>query len=101
MKIIWSPLSVERMTEISEYIAEDNLDASIKWVESIFKLIDRLEQYPEIGRIVPELDKPNIRELIHGNYRIIYKVQQRVLFILTIRHNKQILPLDEVNEKLV
>ena len=101
MKIIWSPLSVERMTEISEYIAEDNLDASIKWVESIFKLIDRLEQYPEIGRIVPELDKPNIRELIHGNYRIIYKVQQRVLFILTIRHNKQILPLDEVNEKSV
>jgi plasmid stabilization system protein ParE len=98
MKIIWSPLSVDRMTEISEYIAEDNPDASIKWVESIFEIIDRLKQFPESGRIVPEIDKPHIREIIQGNYRIIYKVRQEEIFILTVRHFKQILPSEEVNE---
>jgi len=98
MKIIWSPLSVERMTEISEYIAEDNPNASITWIESIFEIIGRLKQFPESGRIVPEIDKPHIREIIHGNYRIIYKIRQEEIFILTIRHFKQILPSDEVNE---
>ena len=97
MKIIWSPLSVERMTEIAKYIAEDNPDASITWVESIFEIIDRLKQYPESGRIVPEIDKPNIREVIYGNYRIIYKILKQELYILTIRHFKQLLPSDEVN----
>ncbi len=98
MKIIWSPLSVERMTEISEYIAKDNPDVSIKWVESIFKIIDCLKKFPKSGRIVPETNKPYIREIIHGNYRIIYKVRQEEIFILTVRHFKQILPSEEVNE---
>jgi toxin ParE1/3/4 len=98
MKIIWSPLSVDRMTEISEYIAEDNPDASIKWVESIFEIIGRLKQFPESGRIVPEINKSHIREIIQGNYRIIYKVRQEEIFILTVRHFKQILPSEEVNE---
>jgi len=66
MKIIWSPLSVERITEISEYIAEDNPDASVTWVESIFEIIERLKQFPESGRIVPEINKSHIREIIHG-----------------------------------
>lgn len=97
MRIIWSPLSAARMTEISDYIAEDNLEASIIWVESIFNIIDRLKQYPDSGRIVPEINKPNIREMIHGNYRIIYKIHKDELHILTIRHFKQILPSGEVN----
>ena len=97
MRIIWSPLAVERIAEISDYIAEDNPDASVTWVESIFKVIERLENYPESGRIVPEISKPNFREIIHGHYRIIYKIQQEDLFVLTVRHIKQILPLDDVN----
>ena len=97
MRIIWSPLAVERISEISDYIAEDNTDASIKWLESVFKVIERLKDYPESGRVVPELGKPNLREIIHGHYRIIYKIQQNELFILTVRHLKQILPLDDVN----
>ncbi len=97
MKIIWSPLSIERMKEISEYIAEDNINASIKWVESAFDLVENLYKFPQSGRIVPELNKSNIRELIHGNYRIIYKIIPNEIHILTIRNYKQILRLDEVN----
>jgi len=97
MRIIWSPLAVERIAEISDYIAEDNPDASVTWIESIFEVIERLDDYPESGRIVPEIGRPYFREIIHGHYRIIYKIQQEDLFILTVRHMKQILPLDDVN----
>ena len=98
MRIIWSPLAVERVSEISDYIAEDNPEASMTWVESILEIIERLRDYPESGRVVPELAKPTIREIIHGHYRIIYKIQQQEIFILTVRHFKQILPLDDVNK---
>ena len=97
MKIIWSPLSAEQLIEISEYIAEDNLESSIKWVESIFEIIERLQPYPESERVVQELNNPHIREIIYMNYRIIYKIRQEELFILTVRHFKQILPIEEVN----
>lgn len=97
MKIIWSPLSVERLADISGYIADNNHEASIKWVESVFQIIEQLEQYPESGRVVSEINKSNIRELIFRDYRIIYKIHQEEIYILTIRHFKQILPHDDVN----
>ena len=96
MKIIWSPLAVERMTDISDYIALDNQDASISWIELIFDDVDRLRKFPESGRVVPEINKSNIRELVHGNYRVIYKIGSEEIYILTIRHYRQILPIDEV-----
>ena len=62
MKIIWSPLAVERMQEIVNYIALDNVEASIKWVEKIFKNIEKLIDFPESGRVVPEIKRKDIKE---------------------------------------
>jgi len=55
MKVVWSPLAIERISEISEYIAQDNLMAAQKWVDKIFGLTDRLPAFPESGRNVPEI----------------------------------------------
>jgi plasmid stabilization system protein ParE len=96
VKLIWSPLAIDRVAEISQYIAEDNLNASKKWVNSIFQVVERLEQFPRSGHIVPEIRQEDFREIIHGNYRIIYKLEDEQISILTIRHGKQILPIDEI-----
>lgn len=96
MKILWSPLAVERASEISAYIAQDNPSAATKWIETIFKKVDQLKLSPQSGRVVPETNNKKIRELIHGNYRIIYRVESGRISILTIRHGKQILPIDEM-----
>ena len=71
MKIIWSPLAVERAAEIAEYISRDNPTAAKKWVDTVFSKVDQLKSFPESGRIVPEIDSKDFRELIYGNYRII------------------------------
>ena len=97
MKIIWSPLSIERLTEISLYVAEDNPTASIKLVDSIYNLVDRLEEFPNSGRIVPEFNNQDIREIVYNNYRIIYRIGQKEVIVLTIRNYKQILKADDVN----
>ena len=47
--------------------------------------------FPQSGRIVPELDYEEIREIIHGNYRIIYQISSENIEILTVRHGRQLL----------
>lgn len=97
MRIIWSPLSVERAAEIAEYISRDNTTAAEKWVDTVFSKVEQLKSFPESGRIVAEINSKDFRELIYGNYRIIYRVEKTQISILTIRHGKQMLPIDEIH----
>ena len=96
MKIIWSPLAIDRASEIAEYIARDKPSAAEKWVNTIFSKVEQLRSSPEIGRIVPEIRNEQFRELIYGNYHIIYRIEKKQISILTIRHGMQILPIDEI-----
>ena len=96
MRIKWSPLAIDRVTDIALYIAEDKPSAADKWVVSIFKTVDKLSTFPNLGRTVPEFSRDEIRELIHGNYRIIYQVSSLEIEILTVRHGSQILPEEEI-----
>ena len=92
MKIIWSPLAISRVTEIAEYILMDNPVAAEKWVDEIFNRVMQLKTYPKSGRMVPELEIEEIRELKYGNYRIIYRIIEKAIVVLTVRHGRQILP---------
>jgi plasmid stabilization system protein ParE len=96
MKIIWSPLSIIRIKEIAEFISEDSPEAARKWVDDLFKKVERIEEFPHSGRLVPETGRKDIREILFGNYRIIYRTMQTDIAILTIRHSKQRLPKDDL-----
>ena len=85
MRIIWSPLAVDRASEIAEYIAQDNPAAAENWVKAVFAKVERLKSLPESGRIVPEINNHCFREIIYGNYRIIYRIEEKRVSILTIR----------------
>jgi len=71
MNIIWSPLAVDRASEIAGYIAQDKPSAAEKWIKTIFSKVEQLKSSPEFGRIVPEIRNNQFREIIYGNYRII------------------------------
>ncbi|OQB52129.1 MAG: Plasmid stabilization system protein [Deltaproteobacteria bacterium ADurb.Bin151] len=96
MKIIWSPLAVDRAAEIAEYIALDKSSAARKWISTLFAKVEKLSSSPKIGRVVPEIGDQQFREMIYGNYRIIYRIEKKQLSILTIRHGKQILPIEDI-----
>lgn len=96
MRIIWSPLSIDRISETAEYIARDNPRAAEDWINTVFARIDQLSKFPESGRIVPEINNQKIRELIHGDYRLVYRIEEKQISVLTVRHGKQILPTDEI-----
>jgi addiction module RelE/StbE family toxin len=96
MKIVWSPLAIDRASEIADYIARDKPSAVEQWIHKIFSKVEYIKTSPEIGRIVPEINNSQIREIIFGNYRIIYRIEKKRKSILTIRHGKQVLPIKEI-----
>ena len=96
MKIIWSPLAIERVAEIAEYIALDNPAAAENWVDDIFDSVKQLKKFARSGRMIPELQLEHVREIIFGNYRVIYRVEKNHISVLTVRHGKQVLPVDEI-----
>ena len=98
MKIIWSPLAIDKTSEIAEYIAKDKPTVAQDWVDRIFQKVDILKSSPELGRVVSEVRRKDVRELIFGNYRIIYRVKNTSISILSVRHGKQILPMGEIEK---
>ena len=96
MKIVWSPIAVDRASEIADYIAMDKRSAAEKWINTVFSKVEQLKISPKIGRVVPEINNTQFREIIYGNYRIIYRIEKKQISILTIRHGKQILPINEI-----
>ena len=96
MKIIWSLLAVDRASEIASYTVRDKASVVDKWINTVFSKAEQLRSSPEIGRIVPELNNTQFREILYDIYHIIYRIGKNQVSILTIRHGKQILPIDEI-----
>lgn len=92
MKIIWSPLSINRINEIADFISEDSPEAAKRWIDDLFKKVERIKEFPHSGRLVPETGRKDIREILFGNFRIIYRTMLTEIAILTVRHSKQGLP---------
>ncbi len=96
MKIRWTVQAVEKLEYFVDFIAKDNPKAALKWAKKIQRSVEKLERFPALGRKVPEINRFEIRELIEGEYRIIYRLGIDLIYILTIYHSKQILKKEEI-----
>ena len=90
MKVVWSPLAIEREAEIAELIGADRPSAAEKWLDALFGATERVGAFPESGRVVPELQRSDLREVIHKEYRIIYRIDSEGVSIMTVRHSRQL-----------
>lgn len=100
MRIVWSTLALERVHEVAEHIARDRPEAARAWVRSLFQAVSRLERFPRSGRPVPELaHRTELREVVHGAHRIIYRVDSEQVSVLTVRHGRRLLDPAEVSEE--
>ena len=82
------------MNLIIDYIAQDSLEYAISFYAQISEKVEILIQFPKMGRIVPEFDDPNIRELILRNYRLIYRISGENIQILRLIHGSRILDFE-------
>lgn len=80
--------ALKDLDDIAEYISLDSHYYASLQIQKLLFRIERLERFPNIGRVVPELNLKSVREIIEGNYRIIYKkVNKKETHIITIHHS--------------
>jgi plasmid stabilization system protein ParE len=84
--IIWSPSARGDLRSIVSYIATDNPDAAIKTGQRIIDRSKQIEEFEGSARIVPEFRDKSIKELIEGNYRIIFRIQSNQIEVVRVWH---------------
>ncbi len=89
MRILWTEPAIEDLKSIRDCIARDSQAYAVSFVEGVLSAVDRLEAFPQLGRIVPESDTPEIRELIFYSYRIIYHIAGEQSEILAVIHGSR------------
>ena len=89
MSVVWAPLALERAAEITRYIAADRPAAGARWIDRLIHVVTTLGAHPRRGRRVPEPGRDDLREVLHGQYRVIYRVDARRVVILTVRHGRR------------
>jgi toxin ParE1/3/4 len=86
MKILWTEPSLDDLRAIRGYIAKDSETYAANFIESILSAVEQVSEFPRLGRVVPEANIPDIRELVFRGYRIIYRVQESAIHILAVIH---------------
>jgi toxin ParE1/3/4 len=94
-RIVWSEQAVADLEEIHSYIARNSPRYAALVAGRLVGAVDRLQLDPESGRIVPALDDPAVREVIHGAHRLVYELRGGVAEVLTVfRASRQFPSLD-------
>ena len=95
----WSKPAKLDLKQINDYIARDSIFYAQKVSSEIVEKSEKLNSFPEVGRIVPEIEDPNIRELLIYSYRLIYEVFSDKVEILALVHGKRNFIRDFLNEQ--
>jgi plasmid stabilization system protein ParE len=92
VKVVWTDTAIAHLADIYEYIARDSARYALRMVDRITGRTKQLSNSPQSGEAVPEYGRSEIRELIEGPYRIIYRIQSDVIEVLAVTHGARLLP---------
>ena len=90
-RVVWSPEAPDDLDAVAEYVARDSAFYARVVVDKILETARGLRQFPERGRVVPELADDCIREIFAYSYRIIYQATNEAIVILALVHGKRLL----------
>ena len=87
-KIVFTKPAIADLEGLVTFIARDDPQAAEQFGYAIVAKAEKLDEFPLIGRVVPEFKIETIREIIHRPYRIVYRVreEQKLVEILRVWH---------------
>ncbi len=92
MRVEFTAEARARLVEIEEHVAQDDPAAAERLVERLLRAGASLARFPNRGRAVPERPAGGLRELIVGNYRVVYRVSAGRVQVLTIFEGHRLFP---------
>ena len=93
VRIEWTERSLQDLNEIHDYIARDSKSYANLFIKKLYNTVQKLQDFPYKGRIVPEVPTLSVREIILQNYRIIYRTLKDHVEIITVFHGSRLLRL--------
>jgi toxin ParE1/3/4 len=85
-QVIWTITAFKDLQNIVDFISNDSLYYALTFYDEVMEKANTLHEFPHRGRIVPEMDNPNVRELFVHRYRMIYHILEESIIINTIVH---------------
>jgi toxin ParE1/3/4 len=89
-KLVWTRQAQEDLRSIRNYIARDAPFTAVMFIERLRSAVNRLRQFPESGHEVPEMPSAELREIVFGQYRIIYRFRDGLVEILNVLHGARL-----------
>ena len=91
VEIWWTEQAADDLESIAEFISNDSPHYASLFCIDILAAVERLAVFPGRGRVVPEWSNPSVRELLMGNYRIIYRIERETVEVLSVYHSSRLL----------
>ena len=98
MRLRWTERARRDLLSIGRYIAQDNPSTARQWVERLRQRTRQATARPLAGRMVPELQRNDIREVFLHTYRIVYRVRKGTIDVLTVFEGHRLLAADALTE---
>lgn len=85
----WTAPAKLDLKDIYDYIAKDSKYYAQKISKDIVAKSEILKDFRKLGRVSPEIDDPNVREILVYSYRLIYEVLPNSIQVLALIHSRQ------------
>ena len=95
-QVKWTPQALDDLEAICLFIARDAPQIAAVFADRAFRVTDRLASFPRSGRVVPEMNLVDIREIILGNYRLIYRIRKNEVQVITVHHGARLLDVGKI-----
>lgn len=89
MKVTWTNRALNHLLDIYEYIAQDSPVYAKRIIDNLTRRSEQIGNYPQSGRVVPEYEADDIREVIEGEYRLIYTVKATQIDVIAVLHSRR------------
>jgi toxin ParE1/3/4 len=90
-RLIWTNQALDDFDALLEYISRDAPMAARRFGQKLFDKVELLQYNPLLGSFIQEDDSQTYREILQGNYRLIYRVDGDVVYLITIHHAARLL----------
>ena len=86
--IHWTKQGSNRLRQCRDHIARESCDwfTAWRWEDAVLASVEHLVEFPDSGSIVRELNRDDIRQVVVGDYRVIYRVKRKTPEIISVRH---------------
>jgi len=85
-EVRWSLTAGHDLQQIEDFIARDSVLHAVNFIDRLIKSTEKLQQSPQVGRVVPEFGRPDIREVLFKGYRLVYLLKDEAVTVLRVVH---------------